>query len=65
MLVILSVAKNPQNLGTMLICGLPRKAFALLAMTADFVILSLCKKEKNPKKFETHFKFMDTSLRSV
>ena len=26
---------------------------------------AFCKKAKNPKKFKAHFKFMDTSLRSV
>ena len=44
MFVILSLLQKGEKsteLDTMLIYGLPRKAFALLAMTAEFVILSV------------------------
>ena len=51
----------------MLIYGLPRKAFALLAMTAEFVILSVATQrvarrkpqQKNPQNLRHNAKFMD------
>ena len=61
------------NLALFLLFGLPRKAFALLAMTAHFVILSLlqkgdqaaCKAQaaaKKSTKIKENLPFLDTSL---
>ena len=58
------------NLALFLLFGLPRKAFALLAMTANFVILSVatqrvarCKpQQKNPQRLKENLPFLDTSL---
>ena len=49
------------NLALFLLFGLPR-SLCSLAMTADFVILSLCKKTKNPYKLKENLPFLDTSL---
>ena len=37
-------------------------ALCHFAMTADFVILSLCKKAKNPQRLKENLPFLDTSL---
>ena len=59
--VFAKTAWQSTNLALFLLFGLPR-SLCSLAMTADFVILSLCKKTKNPYKLKENLPFLDTSL---
>ena len=60
--VFTKTARQAINLALFLLFGLSRKALALLAMTAHFVILGLLQKGKKSKDLKAHLPFLDTSL---